>query len=71
MKDEYQKQKIGSRLLKEAESIAKTKEAIKSMLDTFLFQAKDFYIKNGYKVFGEVKDFPKGNSRFYLVKDLK
>lgn len=44
--------------------------ALHAYVDTFSFQAKPFYEKRGYRVFGELKDFPKGNSRFWLSKDL-
>jgi hypothetical protein len=39
-------------------------------LDTFSFQAKGFYEKLGYRVFGELEECPAGNSRFYLWKKL-
>lgn len=38
------------------------------MLDTFDFQAEGFYVKNGYKVIGEIADFPKGHKRIYFAK---
>ncbi|EPR72080.1 hypothetical protein ADIWIN_2919 [Winogradskyella psychrotolerans RS-3] len=41
------------------------------MVDTFDFQAEDFYIKNNYKVIGEIKDFPKGHRRIYFSKVLQ
>ena len=40
-------------------------------LDTFSFQAPEFYQKLGYDVFGELADFPTGHTRFFLQKDLK
>lgn len=39
-------------------------------LDTFDFQAKDFYLKNGYEVFGVLEDCPKGHKRYYLKKNI-
>jgi hypothetical protein len=39
-------------------------------LDTFSFQAPGFYHKHGYRVFGELPDFPPGHRRYYLTKDL-
>ena len=39
-------------------------------LDTFDFQAKDFYLKHGYEVFGILDDCPKGHKRYYMKKVL-
>lgn len=61
---------IGTKLLNEVEKNAKAKGAIISLLDTFDFQAKDFYLKNGYTIFGQVNNFPIGHKRYYLQKQL-
>jgi hypothetical protein len=39
-------------------------------LDTFDFQAKDFYLKYGYEIFGILDDCLKGLKRYYLKKAL-
>jgi len=60
---------IGSTLLKYTEEKARELGAVISMLDTFSFQAENFYLHHGYSVFGEIKDFPgKGDRRIYLSK---
>ena len=61
---------IGTTLLLETEKRAKEAGAIISLLDTFDFQAKDFYLKNGYSIFGQVNNFPTGHTRYYLQKRL-
>ncbi|WP_423236642.1 hypothetical protein [Clostridium chromiireducens] len=33
-------------------------------------QAKDFYLKNGYEVFGELDNVPLGHKRYYMKKIL-
>ncbi len=43
--------------------------ASKLLLDTYDFQARPFYESLGFIVFG-VLDYPTGNSRFYLSRDL-
>ncbi len=68
--ENYRKKGIGTRILKHAEKIAKEKGAEVSMLDTFDFQAEQFYLKNGYKSIGEIKNFPKGHRRIYFSKNL-
>ncbi|WP_062056839.1 GNAT family N-acetyltransferase [Aquimarina longa] len=70
VKKEYRKKGIGSQILKHVEELAKEKGATISMLDTFDFQAEEFYLKNGYVVIGEIKDFPKGHRRIYFSKKL-
>jgi len=70
VKEEYRKSGIGTKLLIETENNAKAKGAIISFLDTFDFQAKDFYLKNGYTIFGILDDFPTGHKRYYLQKRL-
>ncbi len=49
--EEYRGQDLGSELLNKVENEAKAIGATLAHLDTFDFQAKDFYIKHGYEVF--------------------
>ena len=67
---EYRKQGLGSKMLKEIECIALEEGCHLIHLDTFDFQAKDFYIKHGYEVFGVLEDCPKEHCRYYLKKKL-
>jgi len=60
----------GSQLLQMAEEKAKARGAQHAFLDTFSFQAPEFYKKYGYRVFGELSDFPHGQTRFFMTKDL-
>ena len=39
-------------------------------LDTCDFQSKDFYLKQGYEIFGVLDNCPKGHKRYYLKKML-
>ena len=54
--ENYRKHGFGSKLLKRAEEIAKEKGCNFIHLDTFSFQALEFYKKNGFEVFGTLKD---------------
>ena len=61
---------IGRSLLCAAEAEARRRECIGVYLDTFDFQARPFYERLGYIVFGTLEDYPPGHSRFYLRKRL-
>jgi len=68
--EQYRGQGLGSILLGEVEREAMEKGCHLVHLDTFDFQAKGFYEKNGYSVFGILEDCPKGHIRYYLKKTL-
>ena len=60
----------GGSLLMAAEDEARRRGAKNAYLDTFSFQAPDFYKRSGYRVFGELRDFPAGYQRYFLTKRL-
>ena len=70
IKEELRSRGYGHRLLTLAEDKARQHGAKHVYLDTFSFQAPDFYKKHGYHVFGELKDFPAGHTRYFMTKDL-
>lgn len=61
---------LGTLLLEEVERVAKKNGSHLIHLDTFDFQAKDFYLAHGYSVFGELEDCPKGHTRYFMSKVL-
>jgi len=70
VKEELRGCGYGHRLLEMAENEAR-KYGIKNVyLDTFSFQAPDFYKQHGYKIFGELKGFPAGHQRYFFMKQL-
>lgn len=70
VKEELRGRGYGHRLLMAAEDEARRRGARNVFLDTFSFQAPEFYRRYGYQVFGELKDFPRGHQRYYLTKQL-
>lgn len=70
VKENYRNKGIGTKILKYTEKVAKEKGAYIAMVDTFDFQAENFYLKNGYKPIGEMTGFPKGHRRIYFSKTL-
>lgn len=67
----YRGQGLGEKLLKEVEKVAINKGCELIHLDTFDFQAKDFYLKYGYEIFGVLEDCPEGHCRYYLKKKVR
>ena len=70
VKEELRGRGYGHRLLTMAEDEARKCGAKHAHLDTFSFQAPDFYTQHGYQVFGELKDYPPGHQRYYFTKQL-
>lgn len=68
--DEHRHKGLGSLLLNKVEEQAKKMGAHLVHLDTFDFQAKDFYLKHGYEIFGVLENCPAGHTRFYMKKNL-
>lgn len=66
----FRKQGLGSKLLRHLEVTAKQKGAVMAMVDTFDFQAEDFYHKHNYQVIGVLEGFPKKHKRIYFSKAL-
>lgn len=61
---------IGSKLINETETYAREKGFQYIRTETLEFQAKPFYEKLGYKVYGELDNYPKGHTTYCLVKEL-
>jgi GNAT superfamily N-acetyltransferase len=70
VKDELRGRGFGQRLLRRVEDEARKRGAKNVYLDTFSFQAPDFYKKQGYQVFGKLENFPSGHQRYFLTKKL-
>ena len=71
VKEELRGRGYGHRLLEMAEDEARKCGVKNVYLDTFSFQAPEFYKKYGYHVFGELKDFPQGHQRYFFTKQLR
>lgn len=53
-----------------AEIEGKTRRCKWVLLNTFSFQAPEFYKKFGYQIFGVLDNFFPGHKRYYLKKSL-
>jgi ribosomal protein S18 acetylase RimI-like enzyme len=68
--EELRGQNIGSNILIEAEKTAKGRGCKYSFLDTFSFQAPEFYKKHGYKEVFTLENYPVTGKRYYFTKTL-
>lgn len=60
----------GRQLMAKAEAFARERGLIGIWLDTFEFQARPFYEKLGFTVFGTLEDHPRDSRRYFLQKRL-
>jgi GNAT superfamily N-acetyltransferase len=66
----YRGRDIGTALLSRAEKEARRRRCVGVYLDTYSFQARPFYERLGYQLFGTLPDCPPGGAKFYLYKRL-
>ena len=62
---------LGSQLIAQAEEEAMRRGCHGVWLDTFSFQARGFYERLGYTVFGAIEDHPPGQRRYFLKTILR
>lgn len=62
---------LGTRLLRQAERLARERGSVHIHLNTYSFQAPAFYQKNGYRRFGSIAGSPPVGSRHFYVKRLR
>ena len=60
----------GTRLLQAAERYAIERGCLAATLETHSYEARPFYEKRGYEIFGTLDDYPKGHKKFFLRKKL-
>ena len=61
---------LGRKILLQAEREAIARGCRGAWLDTYSFQARGFYERLGYTVFGILNDYPPGQHRLFLHKEL-
>jgi GNAT superfamily N-acetyltransferase len=68
VQEEWRGQGLGTLLLQAAEQEAQKRSTIGVYLETIEFQAREFYERNGYKVYAVQENYPIGFKRFYMQK---
>lgn len=61
----------GRKLVEAAEKCAVDRGCHGAVVDTFSFQAREFYEALGYEMFGTLDDFPTGHQRVYMKKSIQ
>jgi GNAT superfamily N-acetyltransferase len=63
-------QGYGRALLEQAEGVARDAGCVAARLDTYEFQARPFYERQGYEVFGVLEGYPAETRTYYMKKAL-
>lgn len=69
--ENHRHKKLASVLLQKIETEAKNQGGYISLLDTGDFQAKDFYLKNGYEIYYTLENCPPGHVTYKMKKSLQ
>jgi ribosomal protein S18 acetylase RimI-like enzyme len=68
--EDYRNKGFGKQLIAAAIEEAKIRKCSYISLNTFSFQAPEFYEKLGFEKIGTEHDFPKGAAKYYYRKTL-
>jgi ribosomal protein S18 acetylase RimI-like enzyme len=68
--EEHRRLGLGRRLMQAAEREARYRGCRHVRLSTYSFQAPGFYARLGFRVVGQLDDFPPGAVYYWLRKDL-
>ncbi len=71
LEEEYRGTGLGKKLLLKTEYFAMENGFFHSRLETTGFQAKGFYERQGYEIYGVLEDLPKGFNLYHLKKTLR
>lgn len=64
-------QGYGAGLLAEAERVARESGCVAARLETYEFQARPFYERHGYTVYGILEGYPAGTRQYSMRKSLR
>jgi len=69
--DTHRKKGYGSKTLKEIEVFAKKSNAKTLHVDTYGYQAPEFYEKNGFQEISRIENYRAGYDRIFFRKDIE
>tara|TARA_R110000868_G_scaffold408330_1_gene691343 strand:+ start:1112 stop:1537 length:426 start_codon:yes stop_codon:yes gene_type:complete len=68
--EKFRHKGIGSKIMGMIEDEANTNKISKFFVDTYGFQAQEFYQKYGFKIISTVPDYLLGHDRIFMRKDI-
>ena len=68
--DEMRGKGFGHQLLGRIEELGRQHGCNFARLDTFEFEAREFYEAHGYSIGSQTDDFPKGHTQYHLTKEF-
>jgi GNAT superfamily N-acetyltransferase len=68
--EQWRRQGIGRKLMQLAEQEAQDRGCNRAFLRTYSFQARGFYEQLGYRIVGQLDDYPPDESFYWLRKDF-
>ncbi len=71
IREDFRGRGLGKKLLETAEQQARAHGCTVVFGFSFGFQAPDFYLRAGYRVFGVIEDYPQGYTCHFLSKRLE
>lgn len=71
VREDWRRQGLGAGLLARAEEEAIARGCVRVVLDTYSFQAPDYYPAHGYREIARVEGFGDGAAKHFFVKELK
>jgi GNAT superfamily N-acetyltransferase len=67
----HRRQGLGGELLRRFEALARRRGCHTFYLETFSFQAPDFYRQHGYRVAAEIRAFPHGIVKVVMMREAE
>lgn len=68
--EEVRGQGLGTELMERVEAEARARDCTRAHTSTYAHQALGFYQRLGYRIVGQLEDYPEGYTYYWLQKDL-
>ncbi|MBA2652999.1 MAG: GNAT family N-acetyltransferase [Tatlockia sp.] len=69
--ENYRKKGVGTKIISLINDVAMDKQLPKIFVDTYAFQAQNFYQKHGFYCIGTIPEYLLGYDRIFMKKDVQ